>query len=272
MGLGVGFAMVSACGAATFYVDINSTNPVPPFSDWSTAATNIQDAVDVSSAGDQVLVNDGVYRAGGRVVSGSTTNRVAITQALTVRSLNGPGATRIEGSTNGPVPTRCAYLGSNALLDGFILTNGGTYSSEVGAGALLSQKTSVLSNCVLTGCFSGGWGGGAAGGSLVKCVIKNNIAFFYGGGVSDCTLTNCIVQGNSTRGPGSTGGGAENCTLINCLLAGNSTRNGGGGLYAGKLIGCTVISNSVTSTNTLLGGGGIGNGTLVANCVIYFNS
>ena len=38
--------------AATLYVDLNSTNPVPPYADWSTAATDIQSAVDASSDGD----------------------------------------------------------------------------------------------------------------------------------------------------------------------------------------------------------------------------
>ena len=34
--------------ATVFYVDVNSTNPTPPYADWTTAATDIQSAVDLS--------------------------------------------------------------------------------------------------------------------------------------------------------------------------------------------------------------------------------
>jgi hypothetical protein len=35
------------------YVDLNSTNATPPYTNWTTAAINIQDAVDAAVAGDE---------------------------------------------------------------------------------------------------------------------------------------------------------------------------------------------------------------------------
>ena len=64
----------------------------------ATAATNIQSAIDASTNGDQLIVTDGVYQVGGEVAIGTRlTNRVVINKAITVQSVNGPGATVVQG-------------------------------------------------------------------------------------------------------------------------------------------------------------------------------
>src|SRR2546425_8233463 len=95
--LGLGLCLVFNAKGTIHYVNVNSTNPVAPYLSWATAARVIQQAVDVAQPGDQVLVTNGVYRIGERLVDNRTTNRVAITSALVLQSVNGPGVTTIEG-------------------------------------------------------------------------------------------------------------------------------------------------------------------------------
>lgn len=97
----IGCAIACACSthATTGYVWASSPNPKSPYTNWTTASHAIQTAIDaaVTVNGDTILVTNGVYSTGGKVVV-QTTNRVAVTKAITVRSVNGPSVTIIRGA------------------------------------------------------------------------------------------------------------------------------------------------------------------------------
>lgn len=265
--------------ASVRYVDVNNTNPMSPYTEWSIAATNIQDAIDVSVKGDLIWVTNGVYQSGGRLVSGlTTTNRVAITQAVTVESVNGPAVTTIVGyqlpTTNGANAVRCVYMTNGSALIGFTITNGATGSTVDNGGGVyfqtLSPTTSVLSNCIVVGNAAGSMGGGINGGGKVfNCSLSNNWARQYGGGANGAVLVACVLKGNFA---GVNGGGSGGGVLTNCLLAQNVAKQGGGGSYADALYNCTVVGNSVSGTNSTYFGGGTYNASAVENCIVYFNT
>jgi len=248
-----GFVLLPA-PATVRYVRLNNAAPVPPYTSWATAATNIQDAINAAVDGDQILVTNGTYQAGGQVVYGSLSNRVAVTKALTVQSVNGPAVTAIAGyqmpgATNGDSAVRCVYLTNNATLIGFTLTNGATrclcsgtiglpdYVQEQSGGGVWAESTSaVVSNCVITANAAFGNAGGAYAGTFKACLFVGNWAGVYGGGVFNSTLQSCSLAGNIS---GNAGGGANTCTLNNCTLVGNSS-----GAVSSALNNCIIYYNT----------------------------
>ena len=259
------------------YVMLSNTNPTPPYLNWSTAATNIQDAVDASVAGDTVLVSNGTYSVGGRVFYGTTTNRLVVNKSVTVQSLNGPAGTTIAGILSLGVahPIRCAYLTNNAVLTGFTLLDGGTLSSgntvtnESGGGVWCDSPSTVVSNCVFIQNGAQYYAGGAYGGTLINCLLTNNTAGSGGGAASNvllnCTLTKNIAGNVAGNGNGAAGGGAFGSTLSNCLLVANSASSGAGA-YGGVLFDCVLMTNTAGE----FGGGGYSG--VFYNCILENNS
>ena len=275
--------------ASTLYVNINGTNPMPPYTTWATAATNIQNAVDVANPGDLILVTNGVYEAGSKQASDGTTNRVAVTNVVTLQSVNGAAATLIDG---GGI-MRCIYLTNGAVLSGFTLTNG---SAGSGGGVYCTSTNVLISNCTiisntasgggggvysgtLTNCAisgntclpTGSNGGGASGSLLYSCTLTGNVTGVFlrsgatrGGGANSCTLNNCTLSGNKAYGAGAAGGAANSSFLNNCTLKNNYSDDLGGGTYISTLTNCLLYANQATR------GGGDTSGTL-NNCTICNN-
>jgi len=259
--------------AATYYVDASRANDAGAGTSWGTAKKTIQAAVGLTRAGDTVLVTNGIYNTGATVTPGyALNNRVVITNAVTVRSINGPSVTTIEGSGtnwfNTSSAVRCVYMKSGVLA-GFTLAKGttfgsglGSYDDGLGGGVSMTYAVvgTLVTNCTISGCTAY-YGGGSYGGTLYNCTLAGNSAFSYAGGSYNGTLNNCVLTGNSS---GYAAGGSYNSTLNNCALKGNSSRYGGGSCDG-------TLNNCVLSGNSSVYGGGADDGTL-SNCVIIGNS
>ena len=266
-------AVVTLNLAAQRFVNLNNPSPVSPYTNWATAATVIQNAIDVSGPGDDIVVTNGIYATGGRAVYSNFVNRVAVDRPVTLRSLNGPAVTTIQG-VSGPASSaiRCAYLTNGAVLSGFTITSGGTRNSgdffreQSAAGVYCESVSAVVSNCIITGNAAQGYGAGVYSGTVNNCTLTGNSSrTAYGGGVAFSALTQCIVSGNSANGTSGSGGGGYSCSLTNCVITGNSSRSLGGGLRIGIAVGCLFAGNS-----SHYGGGG-SSATLI-NCTIVNNS
>jgi hypothetical protein len=179
------FLSISSLGQTIRYVDINNPTPVSPFTNgWASAATNIQDALDVSNnTNNIILVSNGIYRTGGRagasLYNEKLTNRVLIFRHnITLKSVNGPDVTIIEGRWNNDIYTsintnqggtfgsnsvRCLWVaGTNATIDGFTFTKGSTMRQNegvtfqqldrLGAAITVNSNANAHSPIIVTNC------------------------------------------------------------------------------------------------------------------------
>jgi hypothetical protein len=293
---------VFRASATTYYVDINSTNATPPYTNWSTAANDIQSAVNQTTNGDLVLVNSGVYQSGGLLISSPSSTSyysVILTNAITLQSAIGPTTTFIQCPAvgvggSGMLINSSVFMTNGSVLNGFTLTTNGTVADLGGCcGVIATSPGATITNCILTGFSYGGahsgtlydciitgnTGGGAIQSTMLDCIISNNIAE-NGGGVFGGNLTNCVIVNNTAY---DNGGGASSeagypVVLNNCLISNNVAEVGGGVLNyvvpgpSGQIIYTNCILNNciVISNSAEIVGGGAFCGQL-NNCLISSN-
>ncbi len=240
---------------------------------WATAKQTVQAGVDAASMpGCIVWVSNGMYNTGGRMALGLLpTNRLVIDKPVTIRSLNGPSVTFIQGradpvTTNGDAAIRGAYLTPGAALVGFTITNGHTRATytvliweDSGGGVLCESEDATVSNCVLTG-NSAMHGGGGCGGMFANCTFKGNTAA-NGGGVEEGRAINCWLLENLGT---VSGGGAHGSSLYGCMLCGNRAAQGGGAMSC-SLNNCTAVKN-------LAGTGGGAAYSYATNSILFYNN
>ena len=279
---------VVSATASMRYAWTNSPSPAAPFTNWTTAARTLQQAIDAQDVvGGLVLATNGIYANGGMMTpGGNLSNRVAITKRVSVVSVNGPSNTTIRGGgTLGANPVRGVYMSAGSMA-GFTISGGCTLTNtsmndlecdRTGGGMLMLDG--LASNCVIASCaaFSGG---GIGYGHIVSSVVQSNFAQDCGGGGWQTMANHCLFANNVAK----EGGGGRVMVATNCSFIGNKASNGGGvslGCYEacrflcneaecggascdGNLIRCLVISNTAR-----FGGGCEGGGH--KNCLISGN-
>lgn len=286
---------------ARIFVDANRTNPVE-LGTVDAPFRTIPAAVASASAGDELLVAEGIYTNG---------------TAEAILDLDGVGHhLKVYGGYNSDFSMRDSTLyrtvfdgddtrrgvrldnGAVLEMDGVCITNG---NHEWGGGLLVRKSSLVANNCAfvnnraITGNHVGGAMEATLGSQVVlkNCIIRQNQAM-VGGGIyiaasgTRVEMTRCVVSGNtgSIVGGGvymDTGGSAS---LAGCVINDNIAGYGAGGVgvapfCSADLVHCTITRNGVTNDvhNVWDGGGGVAiSGPLstaiahIDNCIIYGNS
>lgn len=252
--------------ARTMYVAMPGySGNVPPYTNWSDAATNVQLAVDLATNGDTIVVSNGTYYLTNEI-------RIIKTNLVICGKTGNPADVILDGHNypGKPVTNRCVYVNGNVIIDGFSITNGRALGQTstfngYGGGIHLYDGISTVRNCIVAGniAFSneatqaGGGGIGISYGTnyIEQCDIHNNGVEGRGGGVifyryTESTMSRCTISNNwaDTNNPYSSGGGVALTSanaIYSCIVSSNLALQGGGVFFdaGGYLRGCLLRDN-----------------------------
>ena len=155
----------------------------------NTAFRTLAKAVSVATQGETVWALPGVYAEGfSETDTTKTRSRVRVPSYVTLRSTEGPFATKIVGATptaggdHGEGAARCVKLDPFATVVGFTLTGGHTYSGnkdgpweEAAGGGVRGNEGTAAIDCRFYENTAARGGGGHVG-AYVRCWYGTNVA------------------------------------------------------------------------------------------------
>jgi len=231
-------------------------------SSWLTAFSDIQSAVDVADAGDEIWVKAGIYT---RTPVDSFDNYVVSNKYLSLSFYGG-----FPASMSSPQWDDREWASYPTIITGNNITGDNWVR-----GFSLNSGSVIVDGFTIMNCAGDAYGGGGIRiaytslDSIItirNCVIKNNIGLTHctGGGVMITSADDATIN------------------LINCLITGNTAQQGGGVYVAGQnsatypvnVINCTIANNQATDDSADYGGGIYNNNAYIhfRNAVIWGNT
>lgn len=224
--------------AATYQVSLDGTG------DFAV----IQEAIDASVDGDEIVVHPGTYYENIHFNGKNITLR-----STDPKNWDVVNATVIDGQSIKPVVQFNGTEDGSCLLSGFTITNGYEGRGESRGAGISGADSGVWPYCRAT---------------ISNCLITGNRGVFAGGVFGcDGLITNCLVTGNIASE--CVGGMFWVGTASNCLIASNE--GGAAQLTGGGLFGCELAENCTIVNNEAFENSGVRSCTELVNCILWGN-
>jgi hypothetical protein len=222
---------------------------------------NIQLAIDISSNGDTILVESGIYYEN---LNFNGKNITLASEFILTHDTSYISNTIIDGNQNGRVIEFVNGEDSTAIVIGFTLTNGHAfgpyYTDEWGGGIYCNNSSPMIKNVNITENIADGSGGGLcccvnSNPKLINVEISNNNGYNSGGidcySNSNIILINVKITGNTGVYTGGIGLDNNSDAILKNVTISNNTANNSS---IGSAISCSFsypsIYNSIITNNT----------------------
>ena len=237
---------------------------------WSTAFASLSKAISVANngGGDTIFVAKGTYIQDAAYVPtvdmkifGSFDGYEKFPEQRRQPYLREDDITSILNGNNKGAVFEIRNLTDETIIDGFVITGG---SSNDCGGIFISKSSPTLTNLIISGNTSTGYGGGIntinSSPVLTNIIISGNTATTGGGMYSNDhsypILTNVTISENTASfGGGMSINNVSSPMLRNVTISGNTANREGGGMLVS--VSYPSLTNVIISGNTAIKGGGV---------------